>query len=79
MKRNYATNRLCQDIADVYDHKHQDLSSEDASRGLSKSAISPRPCSESHQWRSVLHEKFRTIKATYFVLLWISKPIRTTP
>lgn len=36
MKRNYATNRLCQvDIADTYDHKHQELSPEDASRGLS--------------------------------------------
>src|SRR5690606_26444071 len=40
MKRNYATNRLCQvDIADVYDHKHQDLSPEDASRGLSKMSV----------------------------------------
>ena len=30
MKRNYATNRLCQtDIADIYDHKHQDLSLND--------------------------------------------------
>ena len=37
MKRNYATNRLCQvDIADTYDHKHQDLSPEDAAQGLSK-------------------------------------------
>ena len=38
--RNYATSRICQvDIADSYDHKHQDLSPEDASRGLSKMSV----------------------------------------
>ena len=37
MNRNYATNRICQvDIADKYDHKHQDLSEKDSSQGLSK-------------------------------------------
>ena len=37
MNRNYANNRICQvDIADKYDHKHQDLSEADASKGLSK-------------------------------------------
>ncbi len=40
MYRNYATNRLCQvEIADNYDHKHQDLSAEDASRGLSRMSL----------------------------------------
>ena len=40
MYRNYSTNRLCQvEIADEYDHKHQDLSEEDASRGLSKMSL----------------------------------------
>lgn len=38
--RNYSTNRLCQvEIADSYDHKHQDLSAEDASRGLSRMSL----------------------------------------
>jgi glucosyl-3-phosphoglycerate synthase len=38
--RNYANNRLCQvDIAETYDHKHQDLSFDDASAGLSKMSI----------------------------------------
>ena len=37
MYRNYANNRLCQvDIADNYDHKHQSLSVNDESKGLSK-------------------------------------------
>ncbi len=40
MYRNYSTNRLCQvEIADNYDHKHQDLSAEDASRGLSRMSL----------------------------------------
>lgn len=38
--RNYSTNRLCQvEIADNYDHKHQALSAEDASRGLSRMSL----------------------------------------
>ncbi|MGD8418627.1 MAG: glycosyl transferase, partial [Pseudomonadales bacterium] len=38
--RNHSTNRLCQvEIADNYDHKHQDLSAEDASRGLSRMSL----------------------------------------
>ncbi|WP_252738074.1 MULTISPECIES: glycosyl transferase [Marinobacter] len=70
MKRNYATNRLCQvDIADVYDHKHQDLSPEDASQGLSKmsvdisKALFRKLATNGEIFSS---EKFRTIKATYF-------------
>ena len=40
MYRNYAGNRLCQvDIADNYDHKHQDISLNDESKGLSKMSI----------------------------------------
>ncbi|GLS83087.1 glycosyl transferase [Paraferrimonas haliotis] len=40
MKRNYASNRLCQvDICDVYDHKHQDLSIDDEQTGLSRMSI----------------------------------------
>ncbi|MGM0953471.1 MAG: glycosyl transferase [Pseudomonadota bacterium] len=70
MKRNYATNRLCQvDIADVYDHKHQELSPEDASKGLSKmsldisKALFRKLATNGEVFSS---EKFRTIKATYF-------------
>ena len=70
MKRNYATNRLCQvDIADIYDHKHQELSPEDASKGLSKMStdISKalfRKLATNGEIFS--NEKFRTIKATYY-------------
>ena len=70
MKRNYATNRLCQvDVADVYDHKHQDLSPEDASRGLSKMSVDIskalfRKLATNGEIFS--NEKFRTIKASYF-------------
>jgi glucosyl-3-phosphoglycerate synthase len=70
MKRNYATNRLCQvDIADVYDHKHQDLSPEDASAGLSKmstdicKAVFRKLATNGEVFST---EKFRTIKATYY-------------
>lgn len=70
MKRNYSTTRLCQvDIADNYDHKHQDLSPEDASKGLSKMStdISKalfRKLATNGEIFSM--EKFRTIKATYY-------------
>jgi glucosyl-3-phosphoglycerate synthase len=40
MYRNYSTNRLCQvEIADIYDHKHQDLSPGDATKGLSRMSL----------------------------------------
>lgn len=70
MKRNYSTTRLCQvDIADTYDHKHQELSPEDASKGLSKMStdISKalfRKLATNGEIFSM--EKFRTIKATYY-------------
>ncbi len=70
MRRNYSTTRLCQvDIADLYDHKHQDLSAEDAEQGLSKMStdISKalfRKLATNGEIFS--NEKFRTIKATYY-------------
>jgi len=70
MKRNYSTNRICQvDIADHYDHKHQILSPEDASQGLSKMSIDIskamyRKLATNGVVFSV--ETFRTIKATYY-------------
>jgi glucosyl-3-phosphoglycerate synthase len=70
MKRNYSTNRICQvDIADNYDHKHQILSPEDASKGLSKMSVDIskaifRKLATNGEIFS--NEKFRTIKATYY-------------
>ncbi len=70
MKRNYATNRLCQvDIAEVYDHKHQALSMTDVDQGLSKMSTDIakaifRKLATNGEVFSV--EKFRTLKATYF-------------
>ncbi|MGB0205148.1 MAG: glycosyl transferase [Neptuniibacter sp.] len=70
MHRNYSNNRLCQvDIADVYDHKHQDLSLEDAHAGLSKMSIDitkalfRKLATQGHTFNT---ETFRTLKATYF-------------
>ncbi|MEM7217222.1 MAG: glycosyl transferase [Pseudomonadota bacterium] len=40
MYRNHSTNRICQvEVSDTYDHKHQELSIEDASRGLSRMSL----------------------------------------
>ncbi|KZZ51041.1 MAG: glycosyl transferase [Saccharospirillaceae bacterium] len=70
MKRNYSTNRICQvDIADVYDHKHQPLSEEDANAGLSKMSIDI--CKAifrklATQGEVFTNETFRSLKATYF-------------
>ncbi|MFA7556127.1 MAG: glycosyl transferase [Spongiibacteraceae bacterium] len=70
MKRNYATNRLCQvDIAEVYDHKHQPLSETDVEQGLSKMSIDIgkaifRKLATNGEIFST--EKFRTLKATYY-------------
>jgi glucosyl-3-phosphoglycerate synthase len=70
LKRNYATSRICQvDIADTYDHKHQDLSAEDASKGLSKmstdisKALFRKLATNGEVFST---ESFRTIKATYY-------------
>jgi len=70
MHRNYANNRLCQvDIADIYDHKHQDLSLEDQQAGLSRMSIDiakalfRKLATQGHVFNQ---ETFRTLKATYF-------------
>jgi glucosyl-3-phosphoglycerate synthase len=70
MRRNISSNRICQvDIADIYDHKHQDLSPDDAQKGLSKMSIDIskaffRKLAAEGVYFS--EESFRTIKATYF-------------
>lgn len=70
VRRNYSENRLCQvDIADVYDHKHQDLSEEDESTGLSKMSIDiTKAIFRKLATNGIIfnQETFRTIKATYF-------------
>ncbi|MCG8609451.1 MAG: glycosyl transferase, partial [Pseudomonadales bacterium] len=70
VKRNYATNRLCQvDIADVYDHKHQKLSADNDAGGLSKMSIDiTKALFRKLATNGIVfnQETFRTIKATYF-------------
>ena len=70
MYRNYASNRLCQvDIAQTYDHKHQELSLENQEAGLSKMSIDitkalfRKLATEGETFSS---ETFRSLKATYF-------------
>ena len=70
MQRNQATNRVCQvDIADIYDHKHQSLSAEDASKGLSRMSaditkvLLRKLATQGHSFGP---ETLRTIKASYY-------------
>ena len=70
MFRNYSNNKLCQvDIAEVYDHKHQDLSIDDREKGLSK--MSTDICQLIFRKMAVMghvfsKEVFRTLKAAYY-------------
>lgn len=70
MYRNYSNNRLCQaDIADIYDHKHQELSAEDEAGGLSKMSIDiSKALFRKLATRGVTFntESFRSLKATYY-------------
>ncbi|BFM14208.1 cell wall biogenesis glycosyltransferase [Maricurvus nonylphenolicus] len=70
MHRNYANNRLCQvDIADAYDHKHQDLSFNDDAGGLSKMSIDIAKAlfrKLATNGKTFNTETFRSLKATYF-------------
>ena len=70
MYRNYANNRLCQaDIADIYDHKHQDLSPLNEEGGLSKMSIDiSKALFRKLATRGVTFntETFRSLKATYY-------------
>ncbi len=68
--RNLSNHAVCQvDIADSYDHKHQPLSLEDASRGLSRmsvdiaKALYRKLATDGVVFSS---ETFRTLKATYY-------------
>lgn len=70
MYRNYAHNRLCQvDIAHTYDHKHQDLSLNDDSGGLSKMSIDITKAlfrKLATQGETFTNETIRSLKATYY-------------
>lgn len=70
MHRNYAHNRLCQvDIAEAYDHKHQDVSLSDQREGLSKMSIDiAKAIFRKLATQGVVFstETFRTLKATYY-------------
>ncbi len=68
--RNLSRHAVCQtDIAEHYDHKHQPLSEEDASRGLSRmsmdicKALFRKLATDGVTFST---ERFRTIKATYY-------------
>ena len=70
MHRNHSKKRLCQvDIADRYDHKHQDLSPEDQTRGLSRMSIDIAKAMYRKlaiQGETFSPNRIRTIKATYY-------------
>jgi len=70
MHRNYATNKICQvDIADIYDHKHQEVSRDDANAGLSKMSVEiSKLLFRKLATMGVVFgpEVFRTLKAAYF-------------
>jgi len=68
--RNLSNRSVCQvDISDAYDHKHQDLSKDDATRGLSRmstdisKALFRKLATDGVVFNQ---ETFRTIKATYY-------------
>ena len=70
MWRNYANNQICQvDVADTYDHKHQDLSLDDKTKGLSKMSCDITKSlyrKMATQGEVFTQERIRTIKATYY-------------
>ena len=70
MQRNQASNRICQiDIADKYDHKHQELSGDDRDFGLSRMSIDIVKVlirKLATQGYSFGPETFRSLKASYF-------------
>ena len=70
MMRNYSTRRICQvEIADIYDHKHQDLSADNEEGGLSRMSIdiSKAFFRKLATSGSVFNAGvFRSLKATYY-------------
>ena len=70
MQRNHSSNRICQvDLAQTYDHKHQDLSENDETAGLSRMSIDITKAlirKFATQGNIFSLETFRSIKATYY-------------
>lgn len=68
--RNQVSNKVCQvDISDFYDHKHQEMSFKDSSKGLSKMShdISKSMFRKMATFGEVFsEERIRTIKAAYY-------------
>ncbi|MEX0405105.1 glycosyl transferase [Aquibium sp. LZ166] len=70
LRRNASTRAICQvDIADVYDHKHQDLSQDDPQKGLSRMATDiTKAIFRKLATEGVIFSAgtLRSVKATYF-------------
>jgi len=70
MQRNFSPQNICQvDLADTYDHKHQMLSLDDETKGLSRMSIDIIKTfikKLATQGNSFSREKFRSLKATYY-------------
>ncbi|MEN8695481.1 MAG: glycosyl transferase [Akkermansiaceae bacterium] len=70
MYRNYSSNKVCQvDIAERYDHKHQDISQEDKTKGLSKMSIDICKLifrKLATEGEVLSKSTFRAVKAAYF-------------
>ena len=70
MQRNFSPQNICQvDLADTYDHKHQDLSLNDEKKGLSRMSVDiiktfiKKLATQGH---SFSREQLRSLKATYY-------------
>ncbi len=70
MARNYSTRRICQvEIADIYDHKHQDVSADNDQGGLSKMSIDiSKAFFRKLATNGIVFNQgiFRSLKATYY-------------
>ena len=70
MQRSFSPQNICQvDLADSYDHKHQVLSINDETKGLSRMSIDIIKTfikKLATQGNSFSREKFRSLKATYY-------------
>ncbi len=70
MARNYSTRRICQvEIADIYDHKHQDVSADNEDGGLNKMSIDiSKAFFRKLATNGVVFNRgiFRSLKATYY-------------
>jgi glucosyl-3-phosphoglycerate synthase len=70
MFRNYSTRRICQvEIADIYDHKHQNVSADNQESGLSKMSIDiSKAFFRKLATNGVVFNEgtFRSVKASYY-------------